>query len=315
MSAQQPPGSSFDLWGAPPPAAPDPDGLRGALAPRAGPLYAVVDGARHAGLAAALAGRGLRCRPLYLESDRASVQAKGPQLVPLPHVAAVEDALAVLGPFPQATFWVWRHNEASLFRHLRHLNLVEIPLEDPQPDGPRYETVLFRHWDPQVLAPILPILDADQAARVWGPAEALVLHARDHGELRIQPAPPYRAPDPSRRLIRFEPAQMARLAHNSRLRSIYAIATLVGELLEKHDRRFPFEFLLTHTEASIEFGKKIGLKSEAMLGLWCFLVISTKNHIIREKSVIDYIQNGEGSPDEMLEELVEQCLDLAKRNL
>jgi hypothetical protein len=54
---------------------------------------------------------------------------------------------------------------------------------------PACETVLFRHWDPNVLGGLLPLLDGPQQARFLGAATGLALDATDLGRLMAAPRP------------------------------------------------------------------------------------------------------------------------------
>lgn len=125
------------------------------------------------------------------------------QTVPLASKAdpaiQLEKVLAVVGDKPAATFWVGEASlaEPVIWRHLRTLNRVLIPQgygeDDKGPStlpisvangqeggGKTHEAVLFRHCDGNVLAAVLPALDASQFTRLFGPARALAFHAPDH---------------------------------------------------------------------------------------------------------------------------------------
>ena len=43
-----------------------------------------------------------------------------------------------------------------------------------------HEAVMFRHGDGNVLAEVMPVLDAAQFSRMFGPAKALMFLAPDH---------------------------------------------------------------------------------------------------------------------------------------
>jgi hypothetical protein len=271
MTTVAPPGT----WALPSPGGGDP-ALARTLGRMAGDLYMVADGARHPRLAEGLAARGLAARPLWLEYDESGVQENGPWLCRLETPFAVEDALNVLGPGPQAVFWLWKAGEQALFRHLRHLNLVEIPLEEPPEEGPAHETVLFRHQDPEVLAPILPLLDADQKARLFGVAEGVVFNSLDFGGLAAVSAPsPFRPPDPTRRLLRFSPEQMAGIQAAREARSRRRIEAYVNDACGR-------KVEATALEQALQEGCAVGLRRERSLGLWAWLWVSTNGQTARD---------------------------------
>ena len=88
-------------------------------------------------------------------------------------------------------FWSCPAGEEALYQHLRRLNEVLFPRRhhdetgfsdagEPdviEPAGLTHERLLFRHWDPRVLASVAPLLDADQSARLLGPGQGCALDA------------------------------------------------------------------------------------------------------------------------------------------
>ena len=155
-----------------------------------------LDGAGLDKLAERLAKLRLFHRPLFTGADRSMVEA-GPWLVnpyraappaegngdeaqPLDKAglsaaaARLEALLAEIGPSPFAVFWVGgpAFGDAELYRHLRTLNKVLVPIEsavrsdvDAAVDA-THEAVLFRHADGNVLAQVLPVLDEAQTSAV-----------------------------------------------------------------------------------------------------------------------------------------------------
>lgn len=177
-------------------------------------VYAAIDGARHPGIARLLKARGIPALALWLEQPEGGPREKGPWLAELRDARARADALEALGEHPQAVFWRWPHGHWPLARHLRHLNLVEIPREAPIRDGfPGYETVHFRHWDPEVLGPLLPLMRRDQSVFLVGHAPGLIFHTHRYGGLATLDAPTGPRPAPGRSLLRFEPEQVERLEY------------------------------------------------------------------------------------------------------
>lgn len=165
--------------------------------------FALIDGAHFEGLPAQLADAGLKGQPLYLEGpDRDAVLA-GPFLVDAatpPLLAAVR---AIVRSKPAVVFWSWADGQPSLYRHLRGLTVVEVPLDgDPEP-------VLFRLADPRALALVLPTLSVEQLARFTGKA-AQVVFTRDDGAPVTLAAT--RA-EPSRGFLRLSKDQYDRVSH------------------------------------------------------------------------------------------------------
>jgi hypothetical protein len=136
--------------------------------------FALIDGAHFEALPTQLVARGLKGQPLYLEGpDRDAVEA-GPFLVDAATPAALAAVLSLVRSKPAVVFWSWLDGQPSLYRHLRGLTMVEVPLEGDA------EPVLFRLADPRALSLVLPVLSMTQLARFAGAATQIVF-AREDG--------------------------------------------------------------------------------------------------------------------------------------
>lgn len=152
-------------------------------------VFAVVDGAHFDDLPSEIRAFGLTSRALYHDAADAAGIAAGPHLVPVPDDTAIDNVVAFVGDRPAAVFWSWPDGEDALYRHLRKLNRVEIPLDTGAYGPEEFEPVLFRHADPNVLAAVLPILELEQFGELLGAARGLVMVAPDLGGLKIVPRP------------------------------------------------------------------------------------------------------------------------------
>ncbi|MBK8456230.1 MAG: DUF4123 domain-containing protein [Phyllobacteriaceae bacterium] len=222
-------------------------GLIDALDALPGRKFAVVDAAHFDDLPAELEAAGFAGRPLYLDEQKDDVVAAGPFLVSLPDRNAGRRLAELIGDKPAVVWWSWpdrgEETEEAVFRHLRTINMVEIPAGPDDPDDPavaaearareaateqahdhdghdhgdqppephRFDLVLFRHADPHALAMLLPELDAIQFARLFGDATGIVINAPDLGGLRMAPRPPDLPPAPGGPL-RIYPEQYASLS-------------------------------------------------------------------------------------------------------
>ena len=68
----------------------------------------------------------------------------------------------MIGDKPATVFWSWQEGADALYRYLRTIGLIQIPARAARPGAPSHEAVVFRHADPNVMASILPLLDAAQ---------------------------------------------------------------------------------------------------------------------------------------------------------
>ena len=149
-----------------------------------GALAAVVDAARIDHLQDRLGLAGMDHDPLYLDEVDAPTIAAGPHLVRLRDAADVARLRAWADGAPAIVWWRWSGPAEGLRRHLRGLNMVEIPRAryDARNDAaePGWKAVLFRHADPNVLMDVMQVLDPAQTARLLGEAEALLLDAPNY---------------------------------------------------------------------------------------------------------------------------------------
>ena len=158
------------------------------------PLFAVVDGARYGNLPDLLKIQGLTGRSLFLDHADAEIEAASGWLVPLSDEADLKKLLEVSDEgCGSLVLWFCPLGETALHRHLRTINIVRIPSEsipedEPEkasdaeadtdkPARPAFGNVLFRHYDPDVIASLLPLLDEAQFARMFGPATRIVMYS------------------------------------------------------------------------------------------------------------------------------------------
>ena len=179
----------------------------------AGPTFAVCDGAQFDDLPRSLLQFNLIHRPLYRNrgTQGKAFDLTAPRIVRLDRFAEIgskgvdrtaptDAALApvsepvldrllnLLADRAAAVFWECLDGEEALYRHLRGVNMVKLPREKvrafdetededrlrPSGTADAYEAVMFRHADANVMAQILPALDATSFARAVGPAQSVL---------------------------------------------------------------------------------------------------------------------------------------------
>ncbi|MEB2845517.1 DUF4123 domain-containing protein [Rhizobiales bacterium RZME27] len=145
------------------------------------PLFAVLDGSQFDDLEDDLADAGISSRSLFLDGGDIAMRRDGPWFVRLDkdHVRDHIERLALEKAC--VVFWAYPDGEEALWKHLRRLNKVRVATEK---GGSRdaFEWVLFRHFDPNVLAQTLPAFDEVQFSRFLGSATVLFLPADDYAE-------------------------------------------------------------------------------------------------------------------------------------
>ncbi len=158
------------------------------------------------------------------------------------------------------------------------LNVVRIPdwaalgmAHPPDPDKLTvHDLVMFRHWDPRVLGDIMPVLDAEQVARMLGPAEEIAYIADDYGGLKRVIREPD-LPSAPRGALTIRADQIEALDARRHAAYYRRMSAHLRDMAPKetsgmgddevHDRVLRYE-------AS---GLKLGLTHERTLSIWGFL--------------------------------------------
>lgn len=284
--------------------------------------FAVVDGGQFDDLPFLLTTAGLIGRPLYLEGGSPDNQAAAGFLVALEHEGKLRALLDLLAARPAAVFWSWQNGAGALYRHLRTLNLVEIPNEageipedqvEPDPEAvPAFETVLFRHWDPNVLSALLPLMTPEQRARFLGAAGGIALFAPDHGGLKAGPRPAGLPPSPHG-YLRFDAAQMAALRDARTDASHARIAVYLREAAPDQTAGMDDPALLAFVQAMQGQANAHGVETERGIAKWSYMAIITDGRFIDQNGVKAFIADPLGTPDRQVSLLLSSLAAAAHR--
>lgn len=171
------------------------EALRQAVLGLAEPVFVVLDGAQFADLPASLAASDLTHRSLYLDrgDNHPERLATAPRMAALPEDRHREAAVDLLreGSGSAGVFWTCPAGGDRLYRHLRRLNRVHVPVltdadyrdvagsASPVPSMPDDPTSfpLFRHADANVMAQMKLGLEPETIATLLGPAPGIVFLA------------------------------------------------------------------------------------------------------------------------------------------
>lgn len=260
----------------------------------AAPVLAVLDGAQFDDLPTALLLGSFVARALYLDrgdNDPARL-ITAPQLVWLderpgrstgrPPEETLPALLALLENRPAAVFWRCAAGGDALFRHLRGLNMVMIPKTaaglppEAAPENDSHAPVIFRHADANVMAQTLPAIDVAEAARLFGPAEAIVFSPDPDWLPDGTKAPLYdtRRPDwpfAQPGMARLSPATRARMRALREARTSRRVAAYLRKVAPDQTAALDDTRLAAATAHHITEARGLGVRSEAALGRWCFL--------------------------------------------
>ncbi len=271
--------------------------------PRPDCRHAVVDGACFDDVSATLDRAGILARALFLDAGgRTRVQA-GPFLARL-DPASLPRFLAIPGIATACVFWLGPVQEGTLFQHLRGLNLIELPRTgDPaNPVGPATETVLFRHWDPSVMAMTYQVLEPRQRARLLGPAAGLLL-SDDGGKVRVG-ARQVEWPQPARGRLRLAPNQLAAMDEAVARRSRRAIADYLRATAPRQTRTMDDADLIRFVMQTEADGRELGLTRERALGQFCYISLVGEGQIERLPQTRRFLLHGPGRADERMDQLM-----------
>ncbi|MEO0945435.1 MAG: DUF4123 domain-containing protein [Pseudomonadota bacterium] len=197
----------------------------------AAPVFAVLDGAQFDDLPTALILGDFLSSSLYLDrgdNDPEQVMT-APHMVWLDetpdnpkgrHPEAVIDALNdLVAGKPAVVFWQCAGGADVLFKHLRGINMVMLPktaLSEAERDFVTEDetAALFRHADANVLAQVMLSLNQQEAARLFGPTQAVLFQPEEHwrdGAAYARFAPDPGWPATPSGMLRFSPRSVDRL--------------------------------------------------------------------------------------------------------
>lgn len=282
------------------------------------PAFMVVDGARFEDVAARLKTMGLFGRALFLEQADANIELAGPWLVRIDDDGAASDAVVLATESGGGVFWYCPAGETALFHHLRTLNLVRIPFQSAgggpaQSGDPDTMTALFRHWDPEVLGLVLPLLVPVQFARVLGDAVGIVFSGP--GTVRgFRYAPrPEDLPPPQRGMLHFDAGQMAELRDVMTMRADRRIAGYLRDVAPEMTAGLSddeLRGLIARSEAS---AKELGLSSERGHARWAYLMLMSGGQAAHVPEARAFVSNGAEPPDRQVRKLIDHTAAALRR--
>lgn len=230
--------------------------------------FAVVEGLRDPDLRSKLEGIMLPARPLYLPNDKGVEPWAGPILIDLAGAGAAR-FIEVIEIGRAAVFWGWPGDPNALHRHLRSLNMIRIPPEPREDDGSgAQDWVLFRHYDPDAIAPVLPVLEPGQRARLLGAAIRLLFAAPDYGGVvTMEPARPAAISDSG--VLRLDAQQMTAIETNRQAASRLRIARFLCE--EVPAARLDETAMAARVVTYAAQARSLGLETESDIARWGYL--------------------------------------------
>jgi hypothetical protein len=224
-------------------------------------------------------------------------------------IKQLEQVVDIARDAPAAVFWIGDLDltEAKLWRHLRTLNMALIPKgygeNDPpllEPGGETHDAMMFRHADGNVLAEVLPVLDAAQFSRVFGPAKALMFLAPDHpasdGSILRRAVLPDDAPPATPGMLKLSMEQMRGIEEIRLERSRLRISRYLREVAPEHTSGMSDSQLRRATSIWMDEARSHGVKSEVALGKFCYLQSISGGRAAYQPGVQEYLSSKDGLP-------------------
>lgn len=295
-----------------------------ALDHKSAPVFAVLDGAQFDNLPQELMMGDFVSRPLYL--DRGDNNPE--QIITAPHMVWLDERaekitgrapgqtipalMALIANRPAAVFWQCAAGAGALYKHLRGINMVMIPNEfAPPADVARpdvngstksgtHEAVLFRHADANVIAQALPVMNAPETARFYGPASSLFF-APDpdwaSGREWLQSDRPIDLPNPPPGLLTLGAATLEGMQGARERRSLRRTASFLRRTLPPDFQGLSDHQLERAALASRRSGDELGIRSLGGHQRWAYLMTITEGRVAQEPRVRAFIQAGNETPD------------------
>jgi hypothetical protein len=284
------------------------DPLGEALTKVSGRLFAVIDAAKRDYLQDELTLARLRFDPLYRDEIDAPSIASGPHLITIRQDHDIAVVRSIIGDEAACVWWVWPDEPdapEAMYRHLRGLNMVEIPRDRPDQDdedarGSGFETVLFRHADPNVVMSILPILYEEQVARLFGRARSVIVDAPEYGGLRTFDVPEG-LPGQPRGMLRLHLQHYEALAEVADDAATYTVIEGLEHSFPDYTAHFSDDDLYRLVRDSEYSGEALGLVSEEAYFHWACLCLLTNGEMATIPGLQESVASADGSPDEVIE--------------
>ena len=257
----------------------------------------------------------------------------------------MEALLKLVADKPAVVFWVGDRSlsEETIYRHLRGINRVVVPLErealagsgvsvpaeagemslaavDAQEEAlaaadfagrrDRGEVVVFRHADPNVIMQVFPALSPEQVVRLMGPAEE-VYFAPDEawgGNIKRGRRPVDIVAQGG--MLRLTPGNIEAISASrmlaARRRRVEAFQRSAPHLLQGMDEREALLFMERYEKQA----RAYGLKTERGFFQWTYLMSASNGRFIEAPDIRQNLKGG--NPDARLDDMMRLMANAAK---
>lgn len=282
------------------------------------PLFAVADGAQFEDLSDELRSAGLFCRSLFLNHPDKNFERAGPWLFSLDSLAARQLAESLAVEKPCLVVWSCVHGETALWQHLRSINEVLIPLPQTKLEkgttSDRYERVLFRHWDPNVLAQVLPALDHMQFARFFGLANQVVFLPGKiwGGKVTVCNRP--EGLEPPTGPLCFERFAIDEIEASRRVVQCDGIVEYLKKTLPALNQTHDDKSYRKGVYDAISAAESFGVSDQAAFNRWSYLYFITGGAINSDKNIAKFMKSNDfkADPNEKVRQIMDAMIYATK---
>ncbi len=280
-----------------------------ALDTLSGPLFAVLDGAHFDDLEDEMSDMGIKVRSLFLEAGDSQARQDGPWFIKLEDAKTRHKVEQLALEKPCAVFWSCDAGGDVLWRHLRTINEILVPDDRSEINDTsshvKYERVLFRHWDPNVIGSFLSKLMPQHLARVFGPANGIIANATHYGGFK-RALRPKNLPAPAKGPLHLDPTTI-RLIQSSRddYRS-ENISRYLRSVAPERTSPLSDEELHALSRKYINEARAHGISSEASTGRWCYMQMMSRGQFgsTPEVRALMLDKNNAFTPDDRISHLM-----------
>lgn len=275
------------------------------------PTFAVMDGALFSDLPKSLEERKISSRSLFLDHPDAEIARAAALFIPIENETTLTKLLSVPKAENAVVFWSSSAGEDKLFRHLRGINVILIPDDESilneendtelSPLVSTEQSVLFRHYDPNVIEATLPLLTTEQFVRLMGPCDQIMWFSLEKGARRRALRPENDVVVP-RGPLRLTDEQIEELEFNRKASAQSRRVNYLRVVEPDRTRLMSDTELYRFSATEVSNGESLGLRSERSLTLWVYLQLHSDGKIGRDPGLRGYPQSfpEDGTPDDKI---------------
>lgn len=274
------------------------------------PTFAIMDGALFSDLPKSLEEREVSSRSLFLDHPDAEIARAAALFIPIENETTLTKLLSVPKAEHAIVLWSSVAGEDRLFRHLRGINAILIPdyelVSNAEEEGipsvtPTDQSVLFRHYDPNVIEATLPILSTEQFVRLMGPCDQIMWFSSENGARRraLKPENDVVAPKGP---LRLTGEQIEELEFNRKTSAQSRRVNYLRMVEPARTEPMSDTELYRFSATEVSDGESLGLRSERSLTLWVYLQLHSNGKIGRDPGLRGYLQSfpEDGTPDDKI---------------